>query len=44
LAGAASPALLAALFLSNFPEALSSAARTRQAGHRTPFALHKTTA
>jgi ZIP family zinc transporter len=35
----ASPALLAAVFLSNFPEALASASRMRQAGHRAPFIL-----
>ena len=38
-AGSASPALLAAVFLSNFPEALASAARMREAGHRAPFIL-----
>lgn len=38
-AGTASPALLAAVFLSNFPEALASAARMREAGHRPPFIL-----
>jgi ZIP family zinc transporter len=38
-AGGTSPALLAAVFLSNFPEALSSAARMREAGHRAPFIL-----
>jgi ZIP family zinc transporter len=37
--GTASPALLAAVFLSNFPEALASAARMRQAGHRAPLIL-----
>ena len=37
--GTASPALLAAVFLSNFPEALASASRMRQAGHRAPFIL-----
>ena len=38
-AGAASPALLAAVFLSNFPEALSSAVRMKQAGHGAGYVL-----
>lgn len=38
-AGTASAALLAAVFLSNLPEALASAARMREAGHRAPFIL-----
>ena len=38
-AGGTSPALLAAVLLSNFPEALASAARMREAGHRAPFIL-----
>lgn len=38
-AGRASPALLAAVFLSNFPEALSSAARMKQAGHGAGYVL-----
>ena len=38
-AGGTSPALLAAVILSNFPEALASAARMREAGHRAPFIL-----
>jgi zinc transporter, ZIP family len=38
-AGTPSPALIAAVFLSNFPEALASAARMRDAGHRAPFIL-----
>lgn len=38
-AGTTSPALIAAVFLSNFPEALASAARMRDAGHHAPFIL-----
>ena len=34
-----SPALLAAVLLSNFPEALSSAARMKEAGHRAGYVL-----
>jgi zinc transporter, ZIP family len=37
--GTASPALLAAVFVSNFPEALASASRMREAGHRPRFIL-----
>jgi ZIP family zinc transporter len=39
LSGGASPALLAAVFLSNLPEALASAARMREAGHHAAFIL-----
>lgn len=35
--GAASPALIAAVFASNFPEALASASRMREAGHHALF-------
>jgi ZIP family zinc transporter len=38
-AGTASPALLAAVFLSNFPEALASAARMKEAGHGAAYIL-----
>jgi zinc transporter, ZIP family len=38
-AGTASPALLAAVFLSNFPEALASAARMKEAGHGGAYIL-----
>ena len=38
-AGTVSPALLAAVFLSNFPEALASAARMKEAGHGAGYVL-----
>jgi zinc transporter ZupT len=39
IGGPVSPALLAAVCLSNLPEALASAARMHAAGHRAPFIL-----